>query len=112
MLAAQRVTEAVLETCRQEALLALRRSVLPCVPIRSKRKLELIADIVPECDAPAKRQRIFAEVLGTWLKHDLRLFIARLRGLGYMVPVAQRPRHQDLIAAIQCMGSALQRHPL
>ena len=78
--------------CRQEALLALRRSVLPCVPIRSKRKLELIADIAPECDTPAKRQRIFAEVLFTWFKHELRLLIARLRGLGYMVPVTQRPR--------------------
>ena len=80
MQAAQRVTEEVLGTCRQEALLALRRSVLPCVPIRSKRKLELIADIAPECDTPAKRQRIFAEVLGTWLKHELRLLIARLMG--------------------------------
>ena len=41
MLAAQRVTEEVLGTCRQEALLALRRSVLPGMPIRSSRKLEL-----------------------------------------------------------------------
>ena len=112
MLAAQHVTEEVLGTCRQEALLALRRSVLPCVPIRSKRKLELIADIAPECDAPAKRQRIFAEVLGTWLKHELRLFIARLRGLGYMVPVAQRPRHQDLIAAIVNAGECIAKAPI
>lgn len=108
MLAAQRVTEEVLGTCRQEALLALRRSVLPCTPIRSKRKLELIADIAPECDTPANRQRIFAEVLGTWLMHDLRLFIARLRGLGYMVPVAQKPRQQDLIAAIVNAGECKQ----
>ena len=84
---------------------------MPCVPIRSKRKLELIADIAPECDAPAKRQRIFAEVLGTWLKHELRLFIARLRGLGYMVPVAQRPRHQDLIAAIVNAGERVAKAP-
>ena len=112
MSAAQRVTEEVLGTCRQEALLALRRSALPCVPIRSKRKLELIADIAPECDAPAKRQRIFAEVLGTWLKHELRLFIARLRGLGYMVPVAQRPRHQDLIAAIVNAGECIAKAPI
>ena len=114
MAAAQRVTEEVLGTCQQEALLALRRSVLPCTPIRSKRKLELIADIAPECDTPANRQRILAEVLGTWLMRDLRLFIARLRGLGYMVPVAQRPRQQDLIAArpLSMQGSALQRHPL
>ena len=112
MLAAQHVTEEVLGTCRQEALLALRRSVLPCVPIRSKRKLELIADIAPECDAPAKRQRIYAEVLGTWLKRELRLFIVRLRGLGYMVPVAQRPRNQDLIAAIVNAGECIAKAPI
>ena len=80
MLAAQRVTQEVLGTCRQQALLALRRSVLPGMPVQSSRKLELIADIAPECDTPANRQRIFAEVLGTWLKHELRLFIARLMG--------------------------------
>ena len=112
MLAAQRVTEEVLGTCRQEALLSLRRSVLPCTPIRSKRKLELIADIAPECDTPANRQRIFAEVLGTWLMHDLRLFIVRLRGLGYMVPVAQRPRQQDLIAAIVNAGECIAKAPI
>ena len=84
---------------------------MPCVPIRSKRKLELIADIAPECDTPAKRQRIFAEVLGTWLKHELRLLIARLRGLGYMVPVNQRPRHQDLIAAIVNAGECIAKAP-
>lgn len=112
MLAAQRVTEEVLGKCRQEALLSLRRSVLPCTPVRSKRKLELIADIAPECDTPANRQRIFAEVLGTWLMHDLRLFIVRLRGLGYMVPVAQRPRQQDLIAAIVNAGECIAKAPI
>ena len=112
MLAAQRVTEEVPGTCRQEALLSLRRSVLPCTPIRSKRKLELIADIAPECDTPANRQRIFAEVLGTWLMHDFRLFIVRLRGLGYMVPVAQRPRRQDLIAAIVNAGECIAKAPI
>ena len=112
MLAAQRVTEEVLGTCRQEALLALRRSVLPCVPIRSKRKLELIADIAHECDAPAKRQCILAEVLGGWSKHELRVFIKRLRGLGYMVQVAQRPRHQDLIAAIVNAGECIAKAPI
>ena len=112
MSAAQRVTEEVLGTCRQEAVLALRRSVLPCVPIRSKRKLELIADIAHECDAPAKRQRILAEVLGGWSKHELRVFIKRLRGLGYMVQVAQRPRHQDLIAAIVNAGECIAKAPI
>ena len=112
MLVAQRVTEEVLETCRQQALLALRRSVLPGTPIRSSRKLELIADIAPECDTLANRQRIFADVLGTWSMHELRVFIARLRGLGYMVPVAQRPRQQDLIAAIVNAGECIAKVPM
>ena len=90
--------------CRQKTLLALRRSVLPATPIRSSRKLELIADIAAECDSPAVRQRIFAKVLGNWSMHELRLFIARMRGLGCMGPVGQRPRKQDLIAAIVCAG--------
>ena len=61
MAAAQRVAEEVLGTCRQQALLALRRSVLPTTPIRSERKSELIADIAAECDTPTNRQRIFTE---------------------------------------------------
>ena len=90
--------------CRQKTLLALRRSVLPATPIRSSRKLELIADIAAKCDTSAIRQRIFAEVLVDWSMHELRLFIARMRGLGCMGPVGQRPRKQDLIAAIVRAG--------
>ena len=115
MLAAQqRVTEEVLGTCRQEALLALRRSVLPCTPIESKRprKLELIADIAPECNTPAMREGIFTEVLGTWLKRDLHSFITRLRGLGYIVPVAPRPRQKDLIAAIANARECIAKAPI
>ena len=100
MAAAQHVVEELLGTCRQKALLSLRQSVLPATPIRSSRKAELIADLAAECDTVASRQRIFAEALATWSMHELRLFIARLRGLGYMVPVGQRPRQPDLIAAI------------
>ena len=87
-----------------KTLLALRRSVLPATPIRSSRKLELIADIAAECDTSAIRQRIFAEVLVNWSMHELRLFIARMRGLGCMGPVGQRPRKQDLIAAVVRAG--------
>ena len=112
MLASQRVTEEVLGKCRHQALLALRRSVLPGMPIQSNRKLDLIADIAPECDTPANRQRIFAEVLGTWSTHELRLFIARLKGLGYMVQMAKRPRQQDLIAAIVNAGERIAKAPI
>ena len=46
------------------------------------------------------------------MMHDLRLFIVRLRGLGYMVPVAQRPRQQDLIAAIVNAGECIAKAPI
>ena len=100
MAAAQRVAEEVLVTCRQLALLALRRRALPITPIRCTRKSVLIADIAAECDTLANRQRILAEVLAPWTMHELRSFLARLRGLGYMVAVGQQPRKPDLIAAI------------
>ena len=108
----QRVAEEVLGTCRQPALLALRRSVLPATPIKSSRKAELISDIAAECDALADRQHIFTEVLVTWSMHELHLFIARLRGLGYMVPVGKRPRQQDLIAAIVSAGECTATAPM
>ena len=97
--------------CRQETLLALRRSVLPATPIRSSRKLELIADIAAKCDTSAMRQRIFAEVLVNWSMRDVRLFIARMRGLGYMGPVGQKSRKQDLIAAIVRAGERTDMTP-
>ena len=115
MLAAQqRVTEEVLGTCQHRELLALRRMVLPCTPSESKRprKLELIADIAPECNTPAMREGIFTEVLGTWLKRDLHSFITRLRGLGYIVPVAPRPRQKDLIAAIANARECIAKAPI
>ena len=105
MAVAQRVVQEVLETCRQQEVLALRRSILPATSIRSTRKSDLIADLTGACDTLADRQRIFAEVLGTWSMHEMRLFIARLKGLGYMVPVGQRPRRPDFHSSSrQCEG--------
>lgn len=100
MAAARLVAEEVLGSLRQTELLALRRSALPATPCKGTRKSDLIADLAGECDVAANRQRIFAEGLGTWTTHQLRLCIARLKGLGYMVAVGKRPRQQDLIAAI------------
>ena len=59
----------------------------------------------------ANRQRIFAEVLATWTMHEMRLFIARLKRLGYAVPVGQRPRRPDLIAAIVSTREYIARAP-
>ena len=105
------MVEEILDTCRQQTLLALRRSILPATPIRSTRKSDLIADLAGECDTLANRQRIFAEVLATWTMHGMRLFIARLKGLGYAVPVGQRPRRPDLIAAIVSTREYIARAP-
>ena len=86
--------------------------MLPATPCRSRRKSELIANIAADCDDTlTKRQRIFAEVLDTWSMHELHVLIAaRLRDLGYMAPVGQRPRKPDLIAAIvravECAATA------
>ena len=105
------MVEEVLDTCRQQTLLALRRSILPATPIRSTRKSDLIADVAGECDTLANRQRVFAEVFATWTMHELRLFIARLKGLGYTVPVGQRPRRPDLIAAVVSTREYIARAP-
>ena len=68
--------------CRQNALLALRRSVMPTTPIRSERKSELTADIAAECDTRGSRQRIFARVFVNLSMQELRLASegARLHG--------------------------------
>ena len=112
MAVAQRVAEEVLATCQHNTLLAFRRWVLPATPIRSSRKLELIADIAAECATSAIRQRIFADVLAPWSVSELRLFIARMRGLGCMGPVGQRPRKQDLIAAVVRAGERAATTPI
>ena len=104
MAVAQRVAEEVLATCQHNTLLALRRWVLPTTPIRSSRKLELIADIATACDTWAIRKRIFPDVLVKWSVLELRLFTARMRGLGYMGPVGQKPKKRCLIAAIVRAG--------
>ena len=111
MAAARRVVEEVLDTCRQQTLLALRRSVLPATRIQSTRKSDLIADVAGECDTLADRQRVFAEVFATWTMHELRLFIARLKGLGFTIPVGQRPRKPDLIAAVVSAREHIARAP-
>ena len=100
MAAARRVAEEVLGHLRQTTLLALRRSILPTRPGQSTRKSDLIADLATACDAMVKRQQIFAEALTDLTMHELRLILARLKGLGYMVAIGKRPKHQDLIAAI------------
>ena len=64
----------------------------------------LIADIAAACATLGSRQRIFERVFVTYSMSQLCLIKAHLRGLGYMVPVGQRPRKQDLIAAIVSAG--------
>ena len=100
-----------MDTCRQHTLLALRRSILPDTPIRSTRNSDLIADVAGECDTLANRQRVFAEVFATWTMHEMRLSIARLKALGYTVPVGQSTRRLDLIAAFASARECIARAP-
>ena len=100
MAVARRVLEEVLGSCRQTDLLAYKRLFLSAAPTRSTRKADLIADLAAECDSLSGRQHICSDLMDTWSKCELRLLIARLRGLGFTVAVGPRPRQQDLIAAI------------
>ena len=52
------------------------------------------------CDGVAAGQRMSSELMADWGMRELRLFIARLRGLGFMVTVGPRPRRQYLEATI------------
>ena len=98
--AARRLLEEILDGCRQQSLLALRRSILPTTPLRITRKKELIADVegylmaYPDCS-----QSVFEELFVIWTTQDLRMLRARMKTLGYTLPVVQRPRRPDLIAA-------------
>ena len=100
MAAAGLVVEEVLGACRQTDLLAIRRSLPSATPPRSTRRSDLVADLAAECDRPGGRQKIFTHVLASWSMLELRIFKARLKGLGCMIGVGPRPRKKDLIAAI------------
>ena len=100
MAAARRVLEEVLGCCRQTDLLACRRSCPSVAPTRSTRKSDLIAELVALGDGLASRQRICSDLMATWTMHELRLLLARLRGLGCMVASGPRRRQADLIAVI------------
>ena len=68
--------------------------------IRNARKPYVIADLAAECGSLAGGQRICSDLMVAWRKHELRLFIASLMGLSFMVAVGPGPRKQDLIATI------------
>ena len=84
---------------------------MPATPIRSTRKSDLIADVAGECDTLANRQRVFADVLATWTMPEMHMLRARLETLGYTVPVGQKPRRPDLIAAFVSAREYIARAP-
>jgi len=100
MAAIPRVWEEVLGNCLQRDLMAFRRYSPLAATKGSTRKADLITDLLSACDGVAAGQRMCSELMAAWSTHVLRLFIARLRGLGFMVTVGPRPRRQDLVAAI------------
>ena len=100
MAAIPRVWEEVLGNSLQRDLMAFRRYSPLAATKGSTRKADLITDLLSACDGVAAGQRMCSELMAAWSMHELRLFIARLRGLGFMVTVGPRPRRQDLVAAI------------
>ena len=100
MEAAQRAIHELLGCYTHQAWLACMRPFLSAGTLRSTGKPYLSADLVAACSRLVGRQRICLYFMVDWSKHELRLRIARLRGLGFMVAVVTGPRQQCLIAAI------------
>eukprot|EP00974_Lingulodinium_polyedra_P075746 7337426-Lingulodinium_polyedra.AAC.1 len=97
--------------CRQKDLSACRR-FLPSAPtVRSTPQAYLTIVLLSECDGSFAKQRVCSELMVVWSARELRLLIARLRGLGFMVAVAPRPRGRDLVAAITRTKERAPREP-
>ena len=99
MALAERIAREIIDCCTQKDLLLCRRSLL-LDPMRSKRKTDLINDLVALCECPSRRHSIFSHLLASWQVQELRVFIARLRALGCMIEIGPAHRQQDLVAAI------------
>ena len=99
MALAERIAREIMDCCTQKDLLLCRRSLL-LDPMRSKRKTDLINDLVALSECPSRRHSIFSHLLASWQVQELRVFIARLRALGCMIEIGPAHRQQDLVAAI------------
>ena len=101
MSAAQLVIKEICNSATQRDLHACRRSLayLGGGPVRT-RKQDLADDLMEMARCPRNRESIGMGLLSGRDTHSLRLLIARLKGLGCLVPVGSRARKDDLLAAI------------
>ena len=90
MVVKPRVLEELGETCRVKDLLAFRQYSPSAAAVHSTRKADLIAEFLSVFD-DATTERVCSDVLASWSVHELRLFLARLRGLGFHVAMGPRP---------------------
>ena len=99
---ARLVVEEIMVRCSQLTLLSCRRMMAHAAggpPTRKKR--DLIDELMGMCEHTAYRQHICERLLGEYSMPDVHSLIARLRGYhGCQVIVCQHPRRQDLVAAI------------
>ena len=91
MALAERIAREIMDCCTQKDLLLCRRSLL-LDPMRSKRKRDLINDLVALCECPPRRHSICSHLLASWQVQEVRVFIARLRALRCMVEIGPVPR--------------------
>ena len=98
--AAQMTVKEIWEGSTQRDLLAHARAVALPGASKSTRKQDLVSNLMDLCDDAARNQSMCTDFLAGYGVHDLRRLIKRLRGLGCLVRLGQKPRRNDLVAAI------------
>ena len=98
--AAQMAVNEILEGSTQRDLLAYARDVALPGASKSTRKQDLVSNLMDLCDGASHNQSTCTDLLAGHGVHDLRQLIARLKGLGCLVRLGQKPRRNDLVAAI------------
>ena len=97
--AAQMTVKEILEGSTQRDLLAYARAVALPGALKSTRKQDLVSNLMDLCDDAPHKQSTCTDLLAGHGVRDLRWLIARLRGLGCLVRLGQKPRRDDLVAA-------------
>ena len=97
--AAQLMVKEILEGSTQRDLLTYARVSLPGA-LKSTRKQDLVSNLMDLCDDASRKQSMCTEFLAGHGVEDLRRLIRQLRGLGCLVRLGQKPRRNDLVAAI------------
>ena len=98
--AAQLTVKENLEGSTQRDLLAYARAVALPGASKSTRKQDLVSNLMDFCDDASHKQSTCTDLLAGHGVRDLCRLIARLRGLGCLVRLGQKPRRNDLVAAI------------